>query len=1176
MLKNLLHFELKYHFKQVTFMVAFILFAGLGMLITKGNFGGSELHQNSPYVISYITCFLSLFAIFVSTLFCANVVLRDTTYAMDGLIFTTSIERLPYFMVRLLGLLIAVFLILCAGVLGIYMGTQSVNPDQLGPFKISYFLHPLLVFGLPNIVFCCSVIFSVALLTRNMRAVYMTGVSLFILYFLGSILGNSPIMASSDKSTQGSQLLPYLLDPFGITSLLIETRSWPVTVRNSRLFPLEGAFLANRIGWMTLAILLLVLSYRYYRFRLPAAGKMRKQKNAVGPTTIIPYQSVATHPNGWAYQWATFRAQFKLEVASVFKHIPFLVMLALWIFLYAVELKENVLHGPYGIRFNAFTGAIVEEFVSIRPALLLLIFYAGELISRERSANMQGLVFSTPVRNTSLWAAKCATLAVLIAVLISANICIGIGLQFFTGFPQVDIPAYLSLYFYSGVPLLLFAILIVFIQTVVPNKYLGMLLSLTAVGLIIFSRRLGITHPLLRYAMLPELQYSPMNGFGHDAAAVRWHLLYWAACAGVLSLLAAALWKGSSHTTFWQRLKTMGRQWQLPGKLLMAVCLLTWIGSGIYINSQLPAVNTGRTNGTGKNWKVAYEQKYKSQSQVSQPYIVAVKTEVDLYPAAGRYTVKGSYRLRNESAQPISTLWLGVDPDVTSIQFAIPQARLTTADEGFKQYFYTLTTALQPGMETSINFSMEVKRSPFAPFNSEHSVVSNGSYIELEKYVPFLGYNDRFETGDAAHRKTQGLPPMAATVSTDTSYHRIDFETIVSTEPGQQVVTAGTLQKTWQTNGRSYFHYKTEQPIAFMFALSSARYAVQKEQHRGIELSVYYAPGEANNLPTLLQAMKDALDYGQANFGPYPLRQLTLAAIPHYPGAATAYPGVVFSAEKINFMSNLSDTSRFNHIYALTAHEVAHQWWANALAPLDAPGRAVLTESLAKYTEYMVTQRRYGQQYLRSLLQADNNLYFAFRNMTGEPELPLLQANQPYLYYQKGGLSLYAIQEMLGEDRMNQSLQRLINKHGFPHSKATTTDLLTELGTGATADQSKRMDDLFKQVITYDNRLRVVRCDTLPDGRFKLQLQVSIGKTNEAGAKPQALTPDEVFTLAVYDSPSDRWTRHTAPAYQEQHRFTRAITDLTIVVNKKPAVAVIDPYGYWLDADQSNNAEVVK
>lgn len=1176
MLINLLGFELKYHFKQITFIVAFILFAALGILIAQGNFGGSELHQNSPYVISYITCFLSLFAIFVSTLFCANVVLRDSTYDMDGIIFTTSIQRLPYFLVRLLGLLLAVFVILGVGVLGIWLGTQSADPDNLGSFKWSYFLQPLFVFGLPNIVFCCGVIFSIALLTRNMRAVYMAGVSLFILYFLGSILGNSPLMASSGFKAHESDLLPYLLDPFGITSLISVTRSWQVMERNSRVFPLEGAFLANRLLWMGLALLLLALSYRYYRFRLPAAGKTKKKESAGTAVQVVPYRHAAVHPNGLAYSWASLTAQLKLEVASVFKHIPFLVMLALWIFLYAVELKENVLYGPYGIRFFAFTGSIVEELVSIRPALLLLIFYAGELISRERAANMQGLVFSTPVRNTSLWAAKCATLAVLIAVLITANICIGIGLQLFTGSMPVDMSAYLSLYYYSGMPLLLFAVLIIFIQTVVPNKYLGMLISLTVVVVILFSRRLGITNNLLRYALLPELEYSPMNGFGHYASAVNWYLLYWGACAAVLSLLAAALWKGSAHTTLWQRMRTMGRQWKLPGKIWMAICLLTWIATGVYINHRQPSVYTARNNNTAKDWQAAYEQKYKSQAPLVQPYIIAVKTAVDLYPSAGKYTVKGTYRLRNGSAQPISTLWLGVDPDITSIHFSIPQATLQTADEGFKQYFYTLATPLLPGKEMSMSFSMEVIRSTFAPFNSEHSVVSNGSYIELEKYVPFLGYNDRYETGDASLRKALGMLPQTPVPSTDSSYHLIDFETVISTEADQQVVTAGALQQVWKDNHRNYFQYKAEQPIAFMFALSSARYEVHREMHGDIELSIYYRPGENNNLPSLLQSMKDALDYGQAQFGPYPLHHLALAAIPQYPGAATAYPGVVFSAEKINFMSNLADSSRLNHIYALTAHEVAHQWWANRLAPLDAPGRAVLTESLAKYTEFMVTEKRFGKQYLRSLLQNDNNLYFALRNMTGEQELPLMQTNQPFGYYQKGGLALYAIKEMLGEEKMSQSLQGLIARHGFPYAKATTADLLTALCAEARPDQAKRIHDLFNKNMVYDNRLIVVRCDSLPNGQFKVQLEVSIGKTNETGTRTDPVTPDDLITIALYDVPADQWNRHTMPVYREQHHFNQARTILTIVVDKKPAVAVIDPYGYVLDADQGNNMVVIK
>lgn len=1174
MLNHLIGFELKYHFKQITFIVAAVLFMGLGILIAQGNFGGAEIHKNSPYVITYVTSFLSLFVIFVSTLFCANVVLRDTTHQMEAIIFTTSLQRLPYFMVRLLGLLLAVFLILGLAVLGIYLGTFAANADQLGAFKISYFLYPLFVFGLPNMLFCSSVIFSVALLTHHQRAVYMTGVGLFILYFLGSILGNSPIMASSLK-TNTPTLLPYLLDPFGLASFLGETRSWPVADRNSKLFPVQGAFLANRLLWTGIAGVLLLLSYRYFKFRMPATSKTRKQQQPASITKAILYKSIAAYPKGLTYHLSVFTTQLKLEVKSVCKHIPFLVMMALWIFLYAVELKENILQGPYGTRFYAATGFIIEELRTIRPALLLLIFYGAELISRERTANMQGLIFSTPAPNIVLWGAKCATFAVLIVILITANIGIGIGLQLLTGYSTIDGPAYLSLYYYSGLPLFLLAVLIAFIQTITPNKYLGMLLSLVAVGIVIFSRQLGIHHYLLRYATLPDLRYSLMNGFGHYTAATNWYLLYWTACAAVLSLLAAALWQGSTQATLWQRAKSMGRQWGRTGKAFLAVCLLTWVATGMYIYRQTPAVSTARNNKTVQTWQASYEKKYKSQASLPQPYIVAIKTNIDLYPATGKYTVQGHYRLRNESSQPISTLWLGVDPEVTNITFSISHAALEKADPAFKQYWYRLATPLLPGMEMNLQFSMEVERNSFAPFNPEHSVVSNGSYIELEKYIPFLGYNDRYETGDITLRKANGLPPLTATTSTDSSYHLVDYETVIATAADQQVVTVGALQKEWTANNRHYFHYKTEQPIAFMLALSSARYAVQQEVYKDVAFSIYYQPGHTHNLPTMMQAMKDAIDYGNTHFSPYSLSHLTLAEIPHYPGAATAYPGVLFSTEKINFMSDLRDSSRFNNIYAVTAHEVAHQWWANQLAPLDAPGRAVLTESLAKYTEFMVTEKRFGRQYLSSLLKADNNLYFTLRNMDGAQEAPLVRTTQAFAYYQKGGRVLYGIKEKLGEEHMDQALQRLLGKYGVSQTKATTTDLFRELCTGATPQQAKQIDDLFNKVIVYSNKLQVLRCDSLSPSRFRLQLQVNLATIDQSGVQPQSLAPDEVMTIAVYDQPAAQWNRHTKPLYLKQHHFSRAVNIVTIELDKKPAGAAIDPFGYLLDADLDDNVQTL-
>ena len=63
MLSALFKFEIRYHFRQLTFRIAVLLFLGLGLLGVHGNFGGSAVHVNAPYVITYIISMLSLFSI---------------------------------------------------------------------------------------------------------------------------------------------------------------------------------------------------------------------------------------------------------------------------------------------------------------------------------------------------------------------------------------------------------------------------------------------------------------------------------------------------------------------------------------------------------------------------------------------------------------------------------------------------------------------------------------------------------------------------------------------------------------------------------------------------------------------------------------------------------------------------------------------------------------------------------------------------------------------------------------------------------------------------------------------------------------------------------------------------------------------------------------------------------
>ncbi|WP_316828844.1 ABC transporter permease/M1 family aminopeptidase [Pedobacter miscanthi] len=1166
---DLLKFELKYHFGQASFKVAALLFFILGYCcVVKGGFGSAEVHKNSPYVIANIMALLSLFSIFSGTIFSTNVVLRDEMYRMESVIFTTSINKRIYFGVRFLGLLLAVFSLYILVIIGIFIGSFFIDADRLGPFNLAYFLQPLFAFALPNALFAAGALFCTAILTKSVRAIYVIGVLIYILYMLASIFGNSPLLATSAMKATGPDVLPLLLDPFALASFFGETRTWTDLQRNQQLFPVEGVFLFNRLLWIGVTALITLVTYRFFHFRLQRERKTKTAKSE--QIAFIPYRVLAVLPNGFRYCFSILKAQFKLEMIFLFKNIPIMIMLLLWVFLYGVELKDQLFSGIYGIHSYPATGIIIEEMRSMKFGLILILFYGAETICREKSVNIHALIYSTPVQNSAMWMAKYLSLSVLVFTLVTLNIGIGIVLQVTHGYFHIELPLYFTLYYYSALPMLLFVVLLVFIQNLSANKYLGMVLSMLMVFLISYAERFGMEHYLLRFATVPDLLHSYFNGFGYYAKAFNWYMLYWAALAVVIAVLTISMWQNKVEIKVINQFQSIGKVLK-QYKWITLSAFLIWISAGAFIYHQTNIIGKYQNKQAQLEWHLAYEKKYKAFANLPQPVIKSIKTEVDLYPNEGKYSVKGTYQLKNETQIPISKIWTYVSPEVNSFSAEIAGGR-NKMDKRFGQQVIDLKNPLQPDELINMDFSIEVIRTGFTAFDKENAIVKNGTYIELEKFVPHFGYCYYFESDNKAERKKAGLTKVASPPIYNRTYELINLETIISTEADQKVITVGELQKEWTTNNRRYFNYKTTQPINFMFAVSSAKYAVKKKKYKGIDLSIYYQPGQEYNLESMFIAVKDALDYGDANFSKYPLTQLTIAEIPQYKGAATAYPGVVFSAEDINFLGNFSQNGVIDQSYAIAAHETAHQWWANKLSPMDGAGYAMLTESLAKYTENVLIEKRFGKMYLQKYLTYDNGLYFLNRN-NNEKELPLAKTlDQPYVHYQKGGLIMYAVKELIGVQAFNTVLHQLIINHEYPKTKATAADFVNALLNQALPEQKKFINDCFNQVVTYDLGIKVLACKALKYGKYKIDVEISAERLSDGGKQ----APDLEIDLACFNQLERDWNVNTKPIYLGKYHIKQNSTKISIVVNHKPKIVAIDPYRYLLDADRSGDAAVLE
>src|SRR5687767_5935691 len=270
MIKDVVAFEWRYHTRQASFLAAALLFLLFGFALTARAFGPANVNIDSPYSITQTVALLSLFSVFVLAVFCANAVVRDRETRMEEIVFTTSIEKLPFLFGRFTGSFLAAFTAFSMSVVGMFVARFMPwhDADRLGAVNPVPYLWALLVIALPNLFFAAVVLFGLSTMTRSVLASYAGSVVLYVLYFVAAAATGSPLLAASAPSASEGMSLAALLDPFGLSAFFEQTRHWTPAVRNSRLLALTGSFLVNRLIWMGASFAGLAAVYRLFSFRV--------------------------------------------------------------------------------------------------------------------------------------------------------------------------------------------------------------------------------------------------------------------------------------------------------------------------------------------------------------------------------------------------------------------------------------------------------------------------------------------------------------------------------------------------------------------------------------------------------------------------------------------------------------------------------------------------------------------------------------------------------------------------------------------------------------------------------------------------------------------------------------------------------------------------------------------
>lgn len=1200
---RLILIEIRHWLRQPMVYIFLLLFALLGFgLVTwdKLVVGGplANVLLNAPYRVFQYYAGLGFLGLLMVTAFVNASAIRDFVNNTQQIMFSTPLKKGHYLLSRFLGSTFISTLPLLGITLGMLLGSVMpwVDPERLGPNDLLAHAQAYLYLSLPNILFSAAIIFAVAILVRSTAAAFITAIVIMV--------GNG--VADTFMGEMENQTLAALLDPFGGIAFELVSRYWTVDDKNTLLLPMNGVFLWNRILWLVIAAGIFVLGYWRFSFSErskvgklpPATSEVDALRAAAAPLPKVQRQhGTNARIRQWRrIVWNDFTGMLR---GTAFLLVTGIGLLNMFLSLaFSTSLYENTIH-PVTYRVNDITEGTFSLFL-----MILVTFYSGLLIWKEREPKLDEVHDATPIPLGLALFGKYTALVMLLAAVLSITALGGMIFQLTQGYTRLEPNVYLGNYILPNlVGLSIMAALAFAIHVLVNNKYVGYAVFIVfLVGNGILLNALDITTRLASFNGAPSDPYSDMNTYGTSLRAWAWFKAYWGAFAALL--LAVAL-------LFWIRGRETERAWRLRlaaarvrnTRWLLLPALAAWIGLGAWNYYNTKVLNEMVGEDQLEDDLVYYEQTYKKYEGILQPHYTDIHFTIDLVPAERFLRSVAEVTVKNKGRQPIDSLHLnmgggGIEQDAT-----VPNAQLVVNDERVNYRIYKLDKPLMPGEELRFTVTATHTEKGFENSVSAMQLNHNGTFFNNMDLLPLIGYTADGELQDKNDRKDHGLPPKERMPRlTNDSLARmqqylmpnsdwVNVSTIISTTPDQIAIAPGSLKREWTANGKRYFEYVVDHPSMNFYSFMSARYAVHREKFSDpassalehIDVEVYYHPAHAENVPRMAQSIKRSLAYYGKHFGPYRHKQARIIEFPRYQSFAQAFPGTMPYSEGIGFIADLSDTADIDMVFYVVAHEMGHQWWAHQVMGADMQGSTLLSETMSQYSALMVMEEEYGRAQMRKFLKLESDRYQSARGTEELKEVPLLEVeNQGYVHYNKGSVVLYCLRDFVGEDKLNQAFRNLVDTFAYAEPPyPTALDMYRELEQVVPDSLTYLLEDGFKKITLYNNRVDKASARMLPDSTYEVTLEL-FGEKNYAdslGRETPALMNDWM-DISIMRSPklgrnADK-SLNEVPLVQQRLRLRSGVNTLTFIVPEKPLQAIIDRDNLFFDRVMQDNVKKVE
>lgn len=1055
---------------------------------------------NSEIVVMFHLAFFYIhFPTFFLSLAAGRAVSRDEEHGTGPLLHATRLTPGEYIWAKFAAVMAAHFgvMVIACAVFAVLCGhlRPSGAAEHFGPFLVRAYLGPMLLVILPLQTFVAGIAFGVGTRLRNLLLVILLPIVLFLLCF--QFL---PTWQPDWMSPELSRALAWI-EPTGLRWLMNLPMDWGAAFYNQSHIHFDLPFLLSRASLAGIGLGFVAWSLRAFRreVRGSDAGAKPSLNPAASGGSAFDARLLRT-PLRRPRALEALGTVFRQELAHLAVQ-PGVLLFGILALVDTFMRIKSASDGMTGISLLLTAGSLAMRAgrnLSILVCLLLL-FAIGESLDRDRVARLDPLVASSPTPSLALRGGKVLACLAAAALVLAADFLLGMGFLVAQGQVSLNPGPFLAVWVLVLTPtFLVWAAFVWVLQEITRNRITTYGLgigALVATGLCIYAGHMTWAG---NWLLFDNLVWSDLSPLEMDRTALVLNRLMVVALAGFLGVLAWAIHARRER----DGAGTLGRiqglhrnRWVLA---LLALGAVPALPCGILAYRVATGPDSKAEEARHHTYWLRNVAVWKD---APLPEARALVLELAMDPASRSIQGEGSWLVRNTLGRPLAQVPLTVPYTYDEVQWTLDGAPCPYEN---RAGLHVLHARMEPGRECRIGFRFKGRIFPGSTRNGgrwSFFLLPSGGILRHKLLVPTLGFQEDMGVTEATHAEPPGLRVRGPEPRSPVNFTMGLFTTRIRiTGPaGFDYLSVGTRTGDRLEGGRRTVEWTSDGPVGG-FGIQVGRWDI----YRGRDVEVYFHPAHGGNVPSLAEALEAARDRYSQWYGPTPYLQFRLAEFPGLDTFATSMPGLIPFSENFGFLCRRDGA--FDQTFGVAAHEAAHQWWGNLVAPCDAPGSRTLSEGLANFSAALLFEEVKGPEQRKAFMRLTESIFT--KTWSADQDRPLVEdrlsgpggmAGGASRAYNKGAWAFWMLMDHLGREPFMAGLRDFMARFRDNPDHPDIQDLLGALRarTKDPAGFDGFVDQWFREVQLPCYLVPSARRMKLPDGSW----QVDFAVENKGGTR---------------------------------------------------------------------------